>query len=51
MKSAFHVADHVAYLYAGRVYFRGTPEALRASTDPLIHDFIEGRSRELLSDD
>jgi phospholipid/cholesterol/gamma-HCH transport system ATP-binding protein len=51
MKSAFHVADHVAYLYDGRVYFKGTPEALRASTDPLIHDFIEGRSRELRSDD
>jgi phospholipid/cholesterol/gamma-HCH transport system ATP-binding protein len=51
MKSAFHVGDHIAYLYDGRVYFKGTPDALRASTDPLIHDFIEGRSRELLSDD
>ena len=51
MKSAFHVADQVAYLYDGRVYFKGTPEALRSSTDPLIHDFIEGRSRELKSDD
>jgi len=51
MKSAFHVADEVAYLYEGRVYFKGTPEALRASTDPLIHDFIEGRSRESRSED
>jgi phospholipid/cholesterol/gamma-HCH transport system ATP-binding protein len=51
MKSAFHVADHVVYLYDGRAYFRGTPEALRASPDPLIHDFIEGRSRDLKSDD
>ena len=51
MKSAFHVADQVAYLYEGRVYFKGTPAELRASTDPLIHDFIEGRSRELKSDD
>jgi len=51
MKSAFHVADQVAYLYDGRVYFSGTPEALRASTDPLVHDFIEGRSRELRSDE
>ena len=50
MKSAFHVADQVAYLYDGRAYFRGTPDALRASTDPLIHDFIEGRSRELKND-
>ncbi|HEX4084325.1 MAG TPA: ABC transporter ATP-binding protein [Chthoniobacteraceae bacterium] len=47
MKSAFHVADQVAYLYDGRVYFKGTPEDLRASADPLVHDFIEGRSREI----
>jgi phospholipid/cholesterol/gamma-HCH transport system ATP-binding protein len=46
MKSAFHVADQVAYLYEGRVYFKGTPEEMRAATDPLIHDFIEGRSPE-----
>ena len=51
MKSAFHVADHVAYLYDGRVYFKGTPEALRASVDPLIHDFIEGHSHEIRADD
>ena len=51
MKSAFHVADQVAYLYEGRVYFKGSTDALRASTDPLIHDFIEGRSRELTSED
>jgi phospholipid/cholesterol/gamma-HCH transport system ATP-binding protein len=51
MKSAFHVGDHVAYLYDGRAYFRGTPEEMRASTDPLIRDFIEGRSRELKSDE
>ena len=46
MKSAFHVADQVAYLHEGRIYFKGTPDELRASTDPLIQDFIEGRSRE-----
>jgi phospholipid/cholesterol/gamma-HCH transport system ATP-binding protein len=51
MKSAFHVGDQIAYLYDGRVYFKGTPAELRASTDPLIHDFIEGRSRELTSED
>ena len=51
MNSAFHVADQVAYLYEGRVYFKGTPEELRNSTDPLIHDFIEGRSRELINED
>jgi phospholipid/cholesterol/gamma-HCH transport system ATP-binding protein len=46
MKSAFHVADQVAYLYEGRIYFKGTPQELQASTDPLIQDFILGRSGE-----
>lgn len=47
MKSAFHVADQVAYLHEGRIYFNGTPDQLRASSDPLLQDFIEGRSREI----
>jgi phospholipid/cholesterol/gamma-HCH transport system ATP-binding protein len=44
MKSAFHVADRVAYLLEGKIYFLGTVEALRASADPQIVDFIQGRS-------
>lgn len=44
MKSAFHVGDHIAYLHEGRIYFYGTPRELEASTDPLIQDFLLGRS-------
>ena len=44
MKSAFHVADQVAYLYEGRIYFKGTPKELQESKDPVIHDFILGQS-------
>ena len=44
MKSAFDVADRIAYLHQGRVYFHGTPGELRESTDPLIQDFLLGRS-------
>jgi len=44
MKSAFDVADRVAYLHQGSVYFHGTPGELRQSTDPLIQDFLLGRS-------
>lgn len=44
MKSAFHVANQVAYLHEGRIYFKGTPEELQASADPLVQDFILGRS-------
>jgi phospholipid/cholesterol/gamma-HCH transport system ATP-binding protein len=44
MKSALDVADRIAYLHQGRVYFHGTPSELQQSTDPLIQDFLLGRS-------
>jgi len=46
MKSAFHVADHIAYLHDGRIYFNGTPQELQRSSDPLLQDFLLGRSEE-----
>src|SRR3954469_14069316 len=46
MKSAFHIADHVAYLHEGRIYFYGTPQELEISGDPLIQDFMLGRSEQ-----
>jgi phospholipid/cholesterol/gamma-HCH transport system ATP-binding protein len=44
MKSAFDVANHVAYLHDGRIYFYGTPFELQNSSDPLLQDFLQGRS-------
>jgi len=44
MKNAFHVADRIAYLHEGRIYFHGSAEELQRSTDPLIQDFLIGRS-------
>jgi phospholipid/cholesterol/gamma-HCH transport system ATP-binding protein len=44
MKTAFHTADQVTFLYEGRLYFDGTADQLRNSTDPAIQDFIIGRS-------
>ncbi|MEP7014414.1 MAG: ABC transporter ATP-binding protein [Verrucomicrobiota bacterium] len=44
MKSAFHVADRIAYLHEGQIYFHGTPDELQQSTDSLIQDFLGGRS-------
>jgi phospholipid/cholesterol/gamma-HCH transport system ATP-binding protein len=46
MKSAFDVADRIAYLHEGRIYFHGTPSDLQRSTDPLIQDFLLGRSEQ-----
>ena len=47
MKSAFAIADHIALLYQGLCYFYGTCDQLRESADPVIRDFVEGRSHEV----
>jgi phospholipid/cholesterol/gamma-HCH transport system ATP-binding protein len=44
MKSAFDVANHIAYLHEGRIYFYGTPIQLQRAGDPLLQDFLLGRS-------
>jgi phospholipid/cholesterol/gamma-HCH transport system ATP-binding protein len=44
MKSAFHIADHIAYLHEGRIYFYGSSAELQTSPDPLLQDFLLGRS-------
>ena len=42
--SIFGVADRVAFLYQGVVHVVATPAELRASTDPIVQQFICGRS-------
>jgi phospholipid/cholesterol/gamma-HCH transport system ATP-binding protein len=44
MKSAFHLADHIGYLHEGRIHFYGAPQELQVSGDPLLQDFLLGRS-------
>jgi phospholipid/cholesterol/gamma-HCH transport system ATP-binding protein len=44
MKSAFDVANRIAYLHEGRIYFHGTPEELQQTTDQVLQDFLIGRS-------
>jgi len=44
MKSAFDVGDRIAYLHEGRIYFQGTPAELQNTNDPLLQDFLVGRS-------
>ncbi len=46
MKTAFHTADRIAFLHEGRIYFDGTPKELLAAKDPILVDFIEGRSAD-----
>jgi phospholipid/cholesterol/gamma-HCH transport system ATP-binding protein len=42
--SIFGVADRVAFLYQGVVHVVATPAELRASTDPIVQQFICGKS-------
>src|SRR5207253_10199183 len=44
MKSAFDVADQIAYLLVGHIYSHGTPSELEQSTARLPEDFLLGRS-------
>ena len=46
MVSCNHIADRVALLNEGRIYFLGTTDELAGATDPVIRDFVDGRSGE-----
>ncbi len=39
-----HIADHVVVLADGRIAAQGRPEDVRASIDPLVHQFIHGEA-------
>jgi phospholipid/cholesterol/gamma-HCH transport system ATP-binding protein len=47
MRSVFAVADRIAMLHDGRIRQAGTVEEIRASTDPVVRQFIEGRAESL----
>jgi phospholipid/cholesterol/gamma-HCH transport system ATP-binding protein len=40
LDETFAIADQVVILANGKIVAQGTPEAVRASTDPLVHQFI-----------
>lgn len=44
--SCHHIADRVALLDEGRIHFLGTPAELREIQDPVVRDFVDGRSGE-----
>jgi len=44
LTSTRFIADQVAMLHEGKKYFHGTVEELEKSADPVIRDFVEGRS-------
>jgi phospholipid/cholesterol/gamma-HCH transport system ATP-binding protein len=38
--SVYTIAHQVAMMHQGKMYFRGTPDELRASRDPIVKDFL-----------
>lgn len=44
MKSAFKIASRIIMLYQGRVEFDGTPEEIRTADNPVVQQFITGKS-------
>lgn len=44
MKSAFTVSDRMAMVHSGVIICHGPVDEFRASTDPRVSDFIEGRA-------
>ena len=44
MRSAYKIADRIAMLYEGKIIACGSPEEIRNSTDPVVHQFINGLS-------
>ena len=43
MTSAYRIADRIAMLHEGRIRQVGTPDEIRATEDPVVRGFIEGR--------
>lgn len=44
LASIFSIADRIAMVYQGRIHMVGTREAFRTSPDPVVQQFISGRS-------
>jgi phospholipid/cholesterol/gamma-HCH transport system ATP-binding protein len=44
LTSIFSIADRIAFLYRGVVHLVGTPAGFRSSPDPVVQQFITGRS-------
>ena len=51
MLSAFYVSDRVAFLCNGQIMEVGTPDELRASSNPYIQQFLEGRLTGPITDE
>lgn len=44
VEEALEIVDYVYYLSDGKMVAHGTPDEMRASTDPLVHQFFHGEA-------
>ena len=44
MKSAYKIADRIGMLYEGQILVCDSPDAIRASDNPVVQQFIQGRA-------
>ena len=44
MTSAYKIADRIAMLYNGKIVAIGTPQQIKKTTDPVVHQFITGEA-------
>jgi phospholipid/cholesterol/gamma-HCH transport system ATP-binding protein len=44
LEETFRIADKVIILANGRIAAQGTPDEVRTSTDPLVHQFVNALS-------
>ena len=46
MRSVFRIATRIIFMKDGRIYWEGTGDELQVSKDPVLKNFIEGRSED-----
>ncbi|OGS18687.1 MAG: ABC transporter ATP-binding protein [Elusimicrobia bacterium RIFOXYA2_FULL_50_26] len=44
MKSAYKISNRIAMLYDGKIVSAGSPADIKNTTDPVVHQFVEGLS-------
>ncbi len=51
LKSAYRIGDRISMLYRGKVVFTGTPEQVQSTDNPVVRQFVEGRSDGPITED
>lgn len=44
VQESLNIVDYVYFVSDGRIVAQGTPEEIRASTDPFVHQFVHGEA-------